>query len=236
MNKIEIKKLFSNITVWKRKDHRAPHKPLLILYVLSDCIQNGNRFYPYEEIDKKVGELLLDFAPARKVQKPEEPFWRLIKDGIWELENFESVRVSSAGSPRKGDLKKYHTQGRLKDDICQFLKSDHELLLEIVNDLLINNFPESIHEDILQAIGLDINSDKKRQRDPKFRDKILRAYEYKCAVCGFDVRVGHMPVALEAAHIKWHQASGPDTEKMVWLYVLCIINCLIVVHLHFLRI
>ncbi len=51
-----------------------------------------------------------------------------------------------------------------------------------------------------------------QERDPKFRANILRAYEYRCAVCGFDVRLGHQPFALEAAHIKWRQAGGPDLE------------------------
>ncbi len=39
---------------------------------------------------------------------------------------------------------------------------------------------------------------------------LLRAYEYRCAVCDFDVRIGARSVALDAAHIKWHQAGGPD--------------------------
>jgi putative restriction endonuclease len=42
---------------------------------------------------------------------------------------------------------------------------------------------------------------------------VLRAYEYSCAVWGFDVRLGTMSIALEAAHIKWHQAGGPDEES-----------------------
>ena len=32
------------------------------------------------------------------------------------------------------------------------------------------------------------------------------------AVCGFDIRLSGHHVALEAAHIKWHQAGGPSTE------------------------
>jgi putative restriction endonuclease len=39
---------------------------------------------------------------------------------------------------------------------------------------------------------------------------VLTAYEYRCAVCGFDVRLGTQPIALDAAHIRWHQAGGPD--------------------------
>ena len=32
-------------------------------------------------------------------------------------------------------------------------------------------------------------------------------------MCGFDVRLGNQLVALEAGHIMWHQAGGPDTEN-----------------------
>lgn len=39
---------------------------------------------------------------------------------------------------------------------------------------------------------------------------MLSAYEYRCAVCGMDLRIGSVTVGLEAAHIKWHQAHGPD--------------------------
>ena len=42
---------------------------------------------------------------------------------------------------------------------------------------------------------------------------MLRAYEYRCAVCGFDVRLGSVSIALDAAHIRWHQAGGPETES-----------------------
>ncbi len=49
-------------------------------------------------------------------------------------------------------------------------------------------------------------------RDPRFRHRVLRAYGRRCAVCGFDVRVEEQLLGLEAAHIKWHAAGGPDTE------------------------
>jgi putative restriction endonuclease len=38
----------------------------------------------------------------------------------------------------------------------------------------------------------------------------MRAYEYRCSVCGFQGRLGNTLVGLDAAHIKWHQAGGPD--------------------------
>lgn len=88
-------------------------------------------------------------------------------------------------------------------------------LKSLLQELLIlsKHFPDTIHEDILTAVGLDFTVGKTKSRDPKFRDKILRAYEHSCAVCGFNVRLGHQLIAVEAAHIKWHQAGGPDIEE-----------------------
>src|SRR5262249_23592892 len=42
---------------------------------------------------------------------------------------------------------------------------------------------------------------------------ILKAYGERCAVCGFDVKISGIPVAIEAAHIKWRQVNGPDIES-----------------------
>src|SRR5262249_13242658 len=30
--------------------------------------------------------------------------------------------------------------------------------------------------------------------------------------CGFDVRLGSVSIALDAAHFRWHQAGGPERE------------------------
>jgi putative restriction endonuclease len=80
-------------------------------------------------------------------------------------------------------------------------------------------FPATLHEDIASEVGLDLGGtgsagdsagEGRRRRDPGFRERVLRAYEYRCCVCGFDLRVGHQPTGLEAAHIQWHTAGGPD--------------------------
>ena len=55
-------------------------------------------------------------------------------------------------------------------------------------------------------------SAQRRRRDPGFRERVLRAYEYRCCVCGFDLPIGLTPAGLEAAHIQWHHVGGPDIE------------------------
>ena len=51
-----------------------------------------------------------------------------------------------------------------------------------------------------------------RRRDPQFRARVLRAYEYRCCVCGFNLLIAGQHAGLEAAHIQWHTAGGPDVE------------------------
>ena len=52
-----------------------------------------------------------------------------------------------------------------------------------------------------------------RRRNPAFRERVLRAYEYRCCVCSFDLRIGNVTAGLEAAHIQWFTAGGPDEEN-----------------------
>ncbi|STV33784.1 restriction endonuclease [Klebsiella pneumoniae] len=57
-------------------------------------------------------------------------------------------------------------------------------------------------------MGFDLQQIRK-ERDPHFRQQVLRAYNYECAICGFNMRHDNTSVALEAAHIKWKQHGGP---------------------------
>jgi putative restriction endonuclease len=51
---------------------------------------------------------------------------------------------------------------------------------------------------------------QQRRRDPAFRQKVLVAYEYRCAVCGYDGQLLREAVGLDAAHVRWWAADGPD--------------------------
>ena len=198
----------------QRGDERAPHKPLLVLYAISKLLKGEERLLPYSEVDEKLGRLLREFGPKRKKYRPEFPFWRLQNDGVWEISDAHGIKVSPGGDVNRGDLVRFEVAGGFTEGIAQQLQTDSSLALEIVQNMLDANFPNSIHEDILQEIGIDLTlkSPGRQKRDPNFRANVLRAYEYRCAVCGFDVRLGLQPIALEAAHIKWHQAGGPDVE------------------------
>ena len=41
----------------------------------------------------------------------------------------------------------------------------------------------------------------------------MEAYGHRCAICGFNVTFRERSVGLEAAHIQWRMAEGPDTPQ-----------------------
>ncbi|MFD2512565.1 phosphorothioated DNA-binding restriction endonuclease [Pontibacter locisalis] len=208
---------FQNINTWKSKGTRAPHKPLLILVALGE-IQRGNAgFIPYTSIEPKLKDLLIDFGPYRKSYYPNFPFTKLPNDGLWQLNEPDLINTKQDYTSKF--LREHNLAGKFPEYIIQQLRQDPKLLISIAEVILEQNFPDTLHQDILDAVGLDITVNRasqikkpSRKRDPLFRESILKAYEYQCAVCGFSVRLRHQLLALEAAHIMWHQAGGPDVE------------------------
>lgn len=211
MTQDEIIQQFANIRTWSRGDERAPHKPLLILYALGQ-LGAGKEWISFEENEEKLEQLLAEFGPPHR-PRIHYPFVRLANDGIWQL----SERLDTRVDQNPGLLRRRHVQGGFTPEVLDALASDPGLAWHIATMLLDENFPESMHDDILEAVGLEYEDghaiSRRRRRDPGFRHRLLQAYEYRCAVCGFDVRLNTQVIALEAAHIKWHQAGGPDTEQ-----------------------
>lgn len=211
----QLKQQIRQIVVWKRGEQRAPHKPLLLLYALGRVANSNERLIPYADVDRDLRALLLEFGPQRLSCHPEYPFWRLQNDGIWELTNIEHVEVRKGHSDgKKSQLLKHAVCGGFTPDIFDLLRKRPSLVSELALEILSQHFPPTVFGDILDCVGLDIQFEQaiRRKRDPGFRERILIAYEYRCAVCGYDLRMGAQHVALDAAHIKWHVAGGPDLE------------------------
>ena len=65
--------------------------------------------------------------------------------------------------------------------------------------------------EICNRVGLPwVGDSSERRRDPKFRGHVLTAYEHRCAICDYDVRLDDELVGIDAAHIHWHGYGGPD--------------------------
>ncbi len=173
-----------------------------------------------------------EFGPSSAPKSRHYPFWHLATDGngaLWELSGPREVLRRPAGAtPNLTELRAHHVKGGFQADIDEALRHVPGLLQAVASHVLDAYFPSSLHADIVAALGLDLEGQRevrearpitapesdaqRRRRDLGFRERVLRAYEYRCYVCGFDLRIGLMPAGLEAAHIQWHNAGGPDIE------------------------
>ena len=207
----------AHIRAWSRGGIRAPHKPLLLLYALGRLQRFGaNTPVAYSEAEAPLDELLTDYGPPRTTS-PSYPFHHLTSDGVWVV-----TSDAGPGSPgsTKGVLRSSSATGELAPEFADALLADPSLLVRIARDLLEANFPDSLHADIAAQVGIDLMpmvdgtgqpATPRRRRSPEFRDQVLMAYELRCAMCGFDGRLGSESVGLEAAHVRWFNIGGPDT-------------------------
>lgn len=212
MNRKLILQKFETLGVWRRRGERAPHKPLLVLYAIGKLLRGESRLIPYSEVDEGLGKLLQEFGPRRLKQGTQYPFWRLRNDSVWEVTDAGQIVTNSSGDASKTDLLDRSVSGGFRESIAMRLQNDSKLTFEIIYNLLDAHFPLSMHGDILQAVNIDpiLRAVDTGKRTSNFRQDVLKAYEYKCAICGFDVRLRDLSIGLEASHIKWHAAGGPN--------------------------
>ena len=216
---------FQALNVWKARDMRAPHKPLLALWAIGRCLRGDARLVPFGLVEQELAELLQRFGPHRRTIHTEDPFWRMQRDEVWEVDQPEPglVRSTKAGGAYKSDLKRHEIHGGLKEADYSAFRTDPRLAIRVAEDLVASHFPATLQDEVLEATSILASpsaeiealddrqsfSVRRRPRDPEFRKKVLAAYGYRCAVCRFAVQRDNRPLALEAAHIKWHEARGP---------------------------
>ncbi|MFD4632262.1 phosphorothioated DNA-binding restriction endonuclease [Streptomyces sp. NPDC058284] len=198
---------------WTRSGTRAPHKPLLFLYALSRFQQDADGELRYSAVEQDLRRLLDEYGPGNRTT-PAYPFHHLVSDGVWEVRT-----ERGPGSPGTGvkELRASGAAGRLTPQLRAALRREPSLLGRLARVLLDLNFPPSLHGELCEAVGLELEgaepgqlSAARRQRDRRMREMVLTAYEYQCAFCGYDGRIGTVPVGLEAAHVRWWAFDGPD--------------------------
>lgn len=220
---VDLRRSTAKLGVWEREGERAPHKPLLILLVLGHYAAGGPRLIPYARLDKELSPLLEEFGPPRRTIHTEYPFWYLTNDGFWEVVGADEapVRKGKASQPTKGGLLKHGAVGGFTVDAHEAVASDPHLVRDLAFDLLSAHFASTLHEEILDRVGLYVGPGGPLARDPDFRPNVIFAYESRCALCGHASRLNDRLVSLDAAHIRWHEAGGPsDVENGLALCVL----------------
>ncbi len=206
---------------WQTRGTHAPHKPLLILYALAQLQRTGSSRVRFVDAEGSLKQLLVEYGPPGTRPTPQYPFVRLVNDGLWE------VATDEDGTPSEnvGELRSSGATGHFNPEFEAALTGAPGLGALVARFLLDREWEESLHSDICEAVGLDIEglevgaartraaalANERRRRDPAFRQSVLVAYEFRCAMCGYDGWIDGESVGLDAAHVRWWAHEGPDT-------------------------
>jgi putative restriction endonuclease len=220
--------LFSDLRQAPTGTGRAPHKPLLILLMLGRYQRGLMGDVLFSEIREPLAALLEEFGPAiQGTPNVVDPFWRLQNDKggrIWKIVSSSGGRVADSITPPPiGILTTTDARGNFAGELGRVLASEPAYVARLAGWLMDTHFPPSLHDEIRAAAGLTsvqhepgtdrATEDATTPRDPGFRERVLVAYEYRCAVTGWDMRLNHRPAGIEAAHIRWHSHQGPSVEQ-----------------------
>jgi len=110
--------------------------------------------------------------------------------------------------------------GELEPEFARDLERSPGTFAAVVRAILDANFSPTLHQDILDSVCITLAPAeldepvgavaRAKRRDPHFRELVLLAYEYRCAVCGYDGQLGREAVGIDAGHVRWWAANGPD--------------------------
>ncbi len=203
---------------------RAPHKPLLLLWLFGRFAASGSSAVSYADAEEPVSALVNDFGPpvasaSAGRQRAAMPFVHLERE-IWDLRDGSGSEIGPDAPERGPWLVSRGAVGRLRPGVEQLI-ADPGTLAAAARLLLDLHFTPGLAAMICDTVGLDlavlelaaspaVAVARQSLRRPGFAEEVLRAYAYQCAMCGFDGALGRNPVGLEAAHVRWHSQDGPD--------------------------
>lgn len=220
---------FQKLSVFTKKGQRAPHKPLLLLYALAKLQRDQQKFITFNDAEKDVAPLIEMYRPWSNASSTVSyPYNRLANDmkDIWWFEDKPNL-LGPGGDLRVTEARSLNIKAGFTHDTIKIFEQNPHLIENVATLLLSHHFADGLHEEILEAVGLEIGSDTtslvpKKNRNPEFRREVINAYFEQCCFCDFDMKLNGRGIALEAAHIQWHAANGPD--QVINGLALCVLH------------
>ncbi|GAA2122504.1 HNH endonuclease [Kitasatospora saccharophila] len=199
---------------------RAPHKPLLLLWLIDHRLAvSGTTETRYEEAAEPVGQLIAQHTERVSTpdgQRAALPF-RLLEAELWQATDAFSAPLPEKAGHRL--LLELGARGRLHPAVEELLgdrgvrdRMRTLLLAEVVGSGTGSTLEQSLR-DALPPAEPRYRQVTQRIRDSRFARAVLPSYGNACAVCGFGGLLDGVPVGVEAAHVHAHAAGGPDVVQ-----------------------
>ncbi len=208
VGKVQSMRRFTN----KKSDARAPYKPLLLLWLIGRLAAGLPTGVSFKEAESDLQRLMHRHRLSRNVRVGFPFVYLGSSQELWRVQDSSGNDVFKMPQSTKESLR------FLRKEAVGALAPEFELALHdpyvrsrVVNALLEMEFPETLHEEILQEVNLGhLITRRQSPRDPRFKSTVLQAYEDRCSFCGYDLRLGGSPVGIDAAHVQMRSKGGPD--------------------------
>ncbi len=211
---------------------RAPHKPLLLLWLLGRLAAHGSSHAAYLDAEEPVSRLINEYGPPRKGSARDRaamPFVHLERE-LWDVTDADGRPITADLRESGPLLRQLGAVGRLRPE-AERLLSDAGTMAVAVRLLLEQHFTGSLEAAICEQAGLDLRGlevsllesalsgalagprgyrPRPRTRRSGFAEEVLAAYGHACSMCGYDGALRGYPAGIEAAHVRWHSQNGPD--------------------------
>jgi putative restriction endonuclease len=219
--------------------HISPHKPVMLLAVLSLADNGGmteNRIEYGTELLELFREYFIIVASSNDRCTPLLPFFHLRSDRFWH-------HVPHAGQEQACRLMSGPGSAVQMTSVIEYARLDDELFLllvdrttrEVLRQAIIDRYFPNCREALLKLsqqevdIGayrelFDSETPKERVKEPSwdsfdeqtrqagFRRSVTQAYDYSCAACGLRVILGEV-VMVDAAHLIPFGESHDDDPR-----------------------
>ena len=143
MSRESVLRAFNNLNRMTGGAHRttveAPHKPLLVMYALSQWLRRGEKLVRFCAIQEPLRETIRDFTQTPKVTV-NNPFWRLREDEVfWEVTAADGQQISFTSEyPTENQLVSQGAVGCFTGAFGEELYSNVGLVLEVMGQMLQN--------------------------------------------------------------------------------------------------
>ena len=194
----------------------ALKKPLLLLLLVSRIENNRvemNRFH-YDDVETKLAQLIREHGgrPTQSGPRPEQPFSHLRSSPFWILRTHETYPAGTTALI--SDLRRPESYGAFQPAVFRLLRSSAEARGRVVDAILNEWWPDTLHGDIREDLGLDrLDSRRRPQRDQQFTIEVLENFRYSCAFCGFHGLLNGQATGIDAGHIHWRAHRGPNVVE-----------------------
>jgi putative restriction endonuclease len=205
--------LVENLRLNRAGEIVSLHKPLLILFCISEIDKGSPNIFYFDKIEIQITSLIQKYGLKNtKIIKPEYPFLFLSSDNqLWNC-SVNKFNLKYPDSPSKSDLQ--GSYGSFTDDFLGFLKVK-ENRINLVKSILNSYWSEYYYCDILTDLGLlsyfKFFNSKSSYRSQKFVEDVLDFYERKCAICNQSIRLADSLIGIDACHLRPLQHKGSDT-------------------------